>query len=124
MKGGRRHNASGSKDARVSAGRFGARQRRDADLVRALDHRLRREIMRLLHASEVPLGTGEIAVSLDKKLGRASHHIGVLRRRGLVVLVGADANGEGVYESRIKGRAAITLFLEQTDRASAVSGNE
>jgi len=80
--------------------------------------------MRLLHASEAPLGTSEIAVSLDEKLGRASHHIGVLRRRGLVVLVGVDGNGEGVYESRIKGRATVTLFLEQTDRASAVTGDE
>jgi DNA-binding transcriptional ArsR family regulator len=116
MKGARQRNANRSNDARVSARRFGARQRRDADLVRALDHRLRREIMRLLHASEAPLGTSEIAVLLDEKLGRTRHHIGVLRRRGLVVLAGVDANSEGVYESRIKGRAAVTLFLEQTDR--------
>lgn len=80
--------------------------------------------MRLLHASEAPLGTSEIAVSLDEKLGRASHHIEVLRRRGLVVLVGVDGNGAGVYASRIKGRAAVALFLEQTDSAGAVTGDE
>jgi DNA-binding transcriptional ArsR family regulator len=109
---------------RNSAKQFGARQRRDDDLVRALDHRLRRRIMLLLHASETPLDTSEIAVSLDEKLGRASHHIEVLRRRGLIVLVGLAGNGEGIYESRVKDRATVAIFLEQADRTNSAASDE
>lgn len=121
MKDDQRCNAKQGKGKRSPARRFGARQRRDDDLVRALDHRLRREIMRLLHASEAPLDTSEIAVSLDEKLGRASHHIEVLRRRGLVALVGVAGHGEGLYASRIKDRAAVAIFLEQADQANSVT---
>lgn len=121
MKNDRRRNANQGKGEQSSARRFGARQRRDDDLVRALDHRLRREIMRLLHASEGPLSTNEIAVSLDEKLGRASHHIEVLRRRGLVVLVGVAGYGEGLYVSRIKDQATVTIFLEQADKTNSVT---
>jgi DNA-binding transcriptional ArsR family regulator len=120
MKNDQRRNANRGKGEQSSVRRFGARQRRDDDLVRALDHRLRREIMRLLHASEVPLSTSEIAVSIDEKLGRTSHHIEVLRRRGLVVLVGVAEHGEGLYASRIKEQAVVTIFLEQADKTNSM----
>jgi DNA-binding transcriptional ArsR family regulator len=121
MKNDQRRNANRGKGERSSARRFGARQRRDDDLLRALDHRLRRAIMRLLHASEAPLRTCEIAVSLDEKFGRAGHHIEVLRRRGLVVLVGVAEHGEGLYASRIKDQAKVIIFLEQTDKTKSAT---
>ncbi len=98
-----------------STKRLGARQRGDADLVRALDHRVRRETMRLLNASEIPLSTHEIAEGVGQTLARTCHHIEVLRRRGLVALVAADANIETFYASRIKDQAAVTIFLAQAD---------
>jgi DNA-binding transcriptional ArsR family regulator len=116
---GRQGNAHQGKEERPSTKRLGARQRKDDDLVRALDHRLRREIMRLLHASETPLGTHEIAEGLGEGLGRTRHHMQVLRHRGLVALVGADGDCEAFYVSRIKDQAAVTIFLEQADKTDS-----
>jgi DNA-binding transcriptional ArsR family regulator len=118
---GQRGNARRDRDERPSTRRLGARQRRDDDLVRSLDHRLRREIMRLLHASKAPLGTCEIADGLGEGLGRTCHHVQVLRRRGLVALVGTAGDGEAFYVSRIKDQSAVTIFLEQANKTDSVA---
>jgi predicted transcriptional regulator len=77
--------------------------------------------MRLLHASETPIGTHEITEGLDQKRGRVNHHMQVLRRRGLVALVAAEADGEAFYVSRVGDQAAVTIFLEQTDKANSAA---
>jgi predicted ArsR family transcriptional regulator len=71
--------------------------------------------MRLLHASETPLSTDDIADGLNQTVRRISHHMQVLRHRGLVAVVAADSDGETFYVSRIKDQAAVTIFLEQAD---------
>jgi DNA-binding transcriptional ArsR family regulator len=69
--------------------------------------------MRLLHTSEEPISAGKIEETLGQSSGRACHHLRVLRIRGLVDLVAADDDIETFYASRVKDRAAITVFLEQ-----------
>jgi hypothetical protein len=75
--------------------------------------------MRLLHTSETPLGSYEIAGALAQTHARVRHHIQVLRLRGLAALVAADADGETFYVSRIKDQAAVTIFLEKADETSS-----
>jgi hypothetical protein len=77
--------------------------------------------MRLLHTSEAPLSTREIAERLGQPLGRTCHHLQVLRRRGLAALVAANRNIETFYISRVKDRAAVTVFLERDDTASSMA---
>lgn len=114
-------NTHQGKEKGPSGKRFGARQRGDDDLVRALDHRMRREIMRLLHTPETPLSTHEIAEGLGQTLARTRHHMQILRRRGLIALVAADADVETFYVSRIKDQAAVAVFLEQADETSSAA---
>lgn len=98
------------------AAAIGARSRGDGDLIRVLGHRRRREIMRILNSSDEPTSTREIEKALGQPRGNACHHIRVLRRGGLVALAATDDDVETFYQSRVKDRAAILIFLEERDR--------
>jgi Mn-dependent DtxR family transcriptional regulator len=69
--------------------------------------------MRLLHAADTPLSTHEISERLNQALGGTSHHLHVLRQRGLVALVAANENGETYYVSRVRDQATVTVFLDE-----------
>lgn len=103
------------KDA-STGGRTAIRQSGDDDFIRTLDHKRRREIMRLLHASEVPLSIHAISEKLDATPGRTGHHMQLLRRRGLTELVAGNENADTFYVSRIRDQAAVTIFLDEEDR--------
>lgn len=96
-----------------------ARHRWDADVIRALDHRQRRQIMRLLHEGDTPVSTAEIAKTLKQPTGRICHHMQVLRRKGLAALVDANRAGETFYLSRVKEQPAVSVFLEKNEEAGA-----
>ena len=103
----------GHSGSRCSRKAIGARHQRDEDLIRALDHKRRRQIMRLLESSEDPVGQHEIEEALGLVGGNVDHHLRVLRERGLVALATAGKGGEAYYVSRVKGRATIRIFLEE-----------
>lgn len=89
----------------------------DADAIRALDHRQRRQIMRLLHEGDTPVSTAEIAKTLNQPTGRICHHMQVLRRKGLAALVDANRAGEMFYLSRVREQPAVSVFLEKNEEA-------
>lgn len=102
-----------NRGSRSSRRVIGARQQGDEDLIRALDHKRRRQIMRLLESSEDPVGQREIEDALGPVGGNVDHHLRVLRERGLVALATTGKGGEAYYVSRVKGRATIRIFLEE-----------
>lgn len=63
-----------------------ADESRTTDLLLALSHPLRREILRLL-ADDQPRSPSDLAASLDQPLPTISYHVRVLASRGAVRLV-------------------------------------
>lgn len=63
-----------------------ADESRTTDLLLALSHPLRREILRIL-ADELPRSPSDLAESLDLPLPAVSYHVRVLVNRGAVRLV-------------------------------------
>ncbi len=63
-----------------------AAESRTTDLLLALSHPLRREILRIL-ADELPRSPSDLAESLDLPLPAVSYHVRVLVSRGAVRLV-------------------------------------
>jgi len=110
--------AGGSAEGKSSAKRIGGGAGQESGVISALRHQRRREILRLLHASEAPLSTDEIAVRLRRPPASTVHHMQVLRQLGVVALVAADGAGDPIetfYVSRVKDQPAVTAFLDQLD---------
>ncbi len=57
------------------------RSRRQALLIRALDHEMRRDILRLLGEAEEPVSPVKIAKGLGQTLSNISYHVGALSQR-------------------------------------------
>jgi DNA-binding transcriptional ArsR family regulator len=77
--------ASGRSNAKKDAGKAGdargCQPYEEDDLIRALNQRLRRQILRVLHSSKGPLSPAQILEILefgDKKLSTVSYHVRVL----------------------------------------------
>ena len=93
---------------------------RGSALTSALNHRIRRGILRLLHTSEESCSPARIAEALNLPLAKVNYHVKVLVRLQTVKMVcERQVRGtiEHFYTSTIDDKAAIRLLLKTT-RAS------
>ena len=93
------------------------------DLIRALNHRLRRQILRLLHSSRRPLSptlieeTLELGDHNEHKLSTVSYHVGVLAGFKAIFLVDEQpVRGamEHFYASAVSDTAWVRSLLKRT----------
>jgi DNA-binding transcriptional ArsR family regulator len=93
-----------------------------AELIKTLNHRLRRDILRVLHASEGPQSPVRIAKKLDEPLSNVSYHAKMLLlRRGTALVRTRRVRGavEHFYASRVADNQAVRALLEETRRPDA-----
>lgn len=86
----------------------------------ALDHPLRREILRTLNAQQGAQSIGEIRLALAPfKVQEINYHLQVLLRTGAVVLDGehpAPCGGQRFYLSTVAGNSRVESVLRATER--------
>jgi len=89
-------------------------------LLDALDHPIRREILRALHHNGEPLCVNELAnVWLTPPLSSVSYHAGVLRTRGLVHLSGICGDSRECLGSDVHDDPAVAEYLRQHSDSGA-----
>jgi DNA-binding transcriptional ArsR family regulator len=82
-------------------------------LLDALDHPIRREILRALNLHREPLCVDELANAwLTPPLSSISYHAGVLRTRGLVRLSGGGGDTRECLESAVHDDLAVAEYLQ------------
>jgi len=86
----------------------------------ALDHHLRREILRTLHRSEGPRSPGEIAAALpaETSVSLVSYHAHVLESCGSLNLADVQPTGDTLahrYASNVSGDTQIVSILQTTE---------
>lgn len=91
-----------------------------ASMRHALDHHLRREILRTLHRSDGPLSPGEIAAAwpTETSVSLVSYHAHVLETSACLSLADAQPAGETVaprYTSTLSGDTRIVSILQTTE---------
>jgi DNA-binding transcriptional ArsR family regulator len=100
-----------------------ARRHREADLIAALNHRLRRQILRILHAAGEPRSPSRIAAQLQEDLSGISYHVKVLVGLDVIGLVEKRQAGgtfEHVYTSKVADDRIATELLAATREADEV----
>lgn len=93
-----------------------------ADLIRALNHELRRRILRLLNELDDPISPVQLARQLNKSLSNVSYHVAVLKRLGAVTEVGHQpVRGaiEHFYVSAVRKNEKVLAMLEATKEEDA-----
>lgn len=98
-----------------------------AQLIRALNHDLRRRILRLLHETEEPQSPVRIARQLRISLSNVGYHVTVLHRLGAIVKVDQrQVRGavEHFYISTVRDNAPIQALLEGTRELDETSGSD
>lgn len=91
-----------------------------APLRHALDHHLRREILRTLHRGDDPRSPGEIAAALptETSVSLISYHAHVLENCGSLGLAEVQPAGETLsrrYTSKLAGDPQIVAILQATE---------
>jgi hypothetical protein len=86
----------------------------------ALEHHLRREILRTLHRSEGPRSPGEIAAALptEASVSLINYHAHVLESCGSLSLADVQPTGETLarrYTSKLAGDIQIVAILQATE---------
>lgn len=98
---------------------------RRAQLISAIDHPLRRRILRLLLDEDVPLSPVQMAETLTALLGSVAYHVRVLRRLGAVEPVG-ERRVRGAIQrfsrTTIENDPPIEKLLEETREADEAAG--
>jgi DNA-binding transcriptional ArsR family regulator len=105
-------------------GRGKAESERQAMLIGALNHQLRRRILRVLHAGDEPRSPVQLAKELEEPLSTVSYHVTVLI--GFCALEPAGERQvrgtvEHFYASTVAAEANLTAMLEATAEADTVS---
>lgn len=99
-----------------------------ADLIKAIDHPLRRRILRLLGDHEEPLSPAQMAEELDFSLSMTAYHIRILHELRAIERTGRrQVRGalQRFYKSRVKDDPPIATLLEETrevDDAGSAAG--
>lgn len=108
----------------------GERSRRRIDLIRAIDHPLRRRILRLLLDQGAQRSPVQMSKAITVPLGSASYHVRVLHRLHAVEPAGKkQVRGalQRFYRTTIEDDPPIEALLEETreadDAASGVDEN-
>jgi DNA-binding transcriptional ArsR family regulator len=93
-------------------------------LIKALDHPLRRELLRRLENGEELSPTQLTEVVATRSLPNVSYHVRVLAEYGALTLSRCESvqgSTEHFYVSRVSGNRKVTAILKETkdkDRAS------
>jgi DNA-binding transcriptional ArsR family regulator len=88
------------------------------DLVAAINHKVRRRMLRLLNEAEDPLSPTMITDLLEMQLSNVSYHMNVLRKCDAVAVVEEkQVRGavEHFYVSKVADNAAVEAMLEETE---------
>jgi DNA-binding transcriptional ArsR family regulator len=96
-------------------------------LIRALNHDLRRRILRQLNVAEEPLSPIKLSKQLKVPLSNVSYHVAVLFRLGAIVRVDrrlVRGAVENFYESTVKDNAPVCALLEGTRELDEASGSD
>lgn len=101
-----------------------------ADLIKAIDHPLRRRMLRLLGDREEPLSAVQMADELDFSLSVTAYHMRILYELRAIARAGRrQVRGalQRFYKSRVKDDPPIEALLEETrevdDAESRTGGN-
>lgn len=95
------------------------------DLIRAINHKLRRQILRYLHSSRKPLSPKQIERKLDLSalrsgvLSSVSYHVGVLRDFKAITMVKTEPRRGAVehfYESAVSNSVWVRNLLKKTQK--------
>jgi DNA-binding transcriptional ArsR family regulator len=87
------------------------------DVLKALNHPLRRRILRSLHDGGGPRSPIQLSRALRVPVSNVSYHVRVLRDRGVVALVSTRpvrGSSEHFYASSLAGNAVAVQLLEST----------
>lgn len=104
----------------------GAKPYEEDDLIKALNHALRRQALRLMHASKRPLSPAQIEAKLElgkdpkDQLSQVSYHIKVLARLKVISLVDEQqVRGamEHFYISEVAKNSWVRDSLKRTEEA-------
>jgi DNA-binding transcriptional ArsR family regulator len=88
-----------------------------ADLIKAIDHPLRRRILRLLNEQEEPLSSMQMAEELGISLSITAYHVRILHELRAIVRAGKrQVRGalQRFYRSKVKADPPIETLLEET----------
>jgi DNA-binding transcriptional ArsR family regulator len=88
-----------------------------ADLIKAIDHPLRRRVLRLLGDRDEPLSPAQMAEELDFSLSMTAYHIRILYELRAVARAGRrQVRGalQRFYKSKVKDDPPIATLLEET----------
>lgn len=88
-----------------------------ADLIKAIDHPLRRRMLRLLNEREEPLSSMQMADELGISLSITAYHVRILHELRAVVRAGKrQVRGalQRFYKSKVKADPPIETLLEET----------
>jgi DNA-binding transcriptional ArsR family regulator len=88
------------------------------DLIKALSHRARRQILRTLHRGDEPRSPVELAKDVGVGLSSLSYHMRVLADRGMVTLKRTRpvrGSIEHFYTSAISENETVVLLLQSSE---------
>jgi DNA-binding transcriptional ArsR family regulator len=88
---------------------------RDHKLLMALEHPLRREILRIM-SDEKEISPGQLAERLDRRLANITYHVRVLARCGAVTPAGSKRSGGATqyfYRWALKEKWARDMLGEE-----------
>jgi DNA-binding transcriptional ArsR family regulator len=88
--------------------------------MKALRHRLRRQILRALHAAKEARSPRELADALGCKRSNVSYHVGILQELHVVALTDEVPRGgttERFYASTVSEDGGLCLVLIATERS-------
>ena len=91
---------------------------REQDLIKAVGHRDRRRILRVLHEAREARSPNEIAGTISETVGHVSYHFKVLRECGVVTLTDTrPARGamEHFYSSTVANNKLVRSALVMTE---------
>jgi predicted transcriptional regulator len=92
----------------------------DADLISALNHVLRRDILRLMHSTPAPRSPVDISDELDEPLAGVSYHVQILHRLGVITLEKTEQVRGALkhyYASTVRNHAIAKSLLQSTRKS-------
>jgi DNA-binding transcriptional ArsR family regulator len=88
------------------------------NLIAALNHKQRRQLLRVLHRCDDPVSPATLSKRLGVSLSRISYHVKVLRKFGVVALVNEQqVRGaiEHFYVSQVADHPSVRKMLDETE---------
>jgi DNA-binding transcriptional ArsR family regulator len=94
------------------------------DLIAALNHRTRRQMLRLLHTDEEPISPARMAERLDRSMSSISYHVCVLRGyRAIDLIDEQQVRGaiEHFYVSKVADNPTVLEVLKETEAEDEIA---